>query len=127
MFSGPSKGPLSRAPRPAARRRRVPAGEIGGTRPSGGSITSELRRDALPRSSHVGGGDVAEPTCPALVNAIADAITALVMVVLLSGLEIPPRGVFEDDGAVDRKRPAFLHELVVPLRDFRRVSLLVFV
>jgi hypothetical protein len=62
MSSGPLNGPLSSAPRPAALRRRTPADEISGTRPLGGSMMIEVRLEALPRSSQVGGGDVADPT-----------------------------------------------------------------
>jgi len=41
-------------------------------------MTSEVRRDACPRSSHVGGGDVGEPTCPAReTSAVSGSKSAL--------------------------------------------------
>src|SRR5436190_17075272 len=44
--------------------RRTPSGVIGGSRPSGGSTTSDDWRDGSPRSSQNGGGDVWPPTSP---------------------------------------------------------------
>src|SRR5215467_172611 len=67
VCSGPSKGPLPPAGGAAAWRRRA-SSVIGGTRPSGGLMTSDVRREVSLRSSQCGGGDVAEPTAPALAR-----------------------------------------------------------
>src|SRR5215472_1467478 len=77
ICSGPSKGPLPSGGGVAARRWR-PSAVIGGTRPSGGSITSDVRWLVSLRSSQCGGGDVAEPTAPALaVSALSTVNSAL--------------------------------------------------
>src|SRR5262245_38236862 len=67
-------------PRAPASARFCPSAVVGGSRPFGGSITSELRLDgeSAPRSSQCGGGDVAEPTWPALeVSAVSTLNSAL--------------------------------------------------
>jgi hypothetical protein len=67
----PPKAPSPANVPPAAPRPRPVPGRgcaNAGSRPSGGSMTSDVRRDTLPRSSQCGGGDVADPTAPALVR-----------------------------------------------------------
>ncbi len=69
--------PLTNVPPPILARC-SPSGVSAGIRPSGGSMINEVRRDATPRSSQCGGGDVAEPTCPAVDrSAVATSNSAL--------------------------------------------------
>ena len=80
MSSQLSNGPLALALvlTPRARGRDLAASVIAGMRPLAGAITSEVRRDGVPRSSQCGGGEVAEPTAPALaVLAVSRSNSAL--------------------------------------------------
>ncbi len=58
--SGPSNGPLPNGAGPADARWR-PSAEIGGRRPSGGSMTTDVRREASPTSIQCDGGSVDAP------------------------------------------------------------------
>src|SRR5688572_22981588 len=96
-----SSGPLKMAvppkepnpanvPAPPARPRPVLGRDCasGGSLPSGGSMTSDVRRETLPRSSQCGGGDVADPTAPALDrSAVSRSKSALSEASCLSACE----------------------------------------
>src|SRR5262245_12019164 len=71
-------GPLPKLPRTPRPARARASAVTGGMRPFGGSITIDVRYEGLPRSSQCGGGDVAEPTAPALaVSAVSTSNSAL--------------------------------------------------
>src|SRR5688500_8305159 len=77
LLNGPFELRFVLTPRVGSARERAVA-VIGGRRPLLGSITIEVRRDGVPRSSQCGGGDVAEPTAPALaVSAVSTSKSSL--------------------------------------------------
>ena len=71
-------------------------------------MTSEVRRDAFPRSSQCGGGEVAEPTAPGVPRVGGEHLeSAMSRLELLVGLRLPLRelGVGEELPLAELRRP----------------------
>ena len=107
MAVPPNEPSPANVPPPPAPRPRPAAGlccASAGSLPSGGSMRSDVRRDTLPRSSQCGGGDVADPTAPALErSAVSRSKSALSDRQLLVGLRPALRVLGIGRGIADRR------------------------